>query len=176
MSDIFISYKREDQPEARRLADALDREAWSVWWDPRLRAGEHYNEVIEKALIEARCVIVMWSERSVQSRYVRNEATYALEHDKLIPVEIEKVKLPFRFSGVHTLSLYNWDGSNTASDFRNLVEDIAEILQQPPKRIDGWQPTKFLRHLSGALNRKRYAAQAVSATQGYIEPGGIASR
>jgi hypothetical protein len=27
MSDIFISYKREEQPIARMLADALEREA-----------------------------------------------------------------------------------------------------------------------------------------------------
>ena len=61
MSDIFISYKREDQPTARKLADALESEGWSVWWDPKLRAGEHFDDVIEKALKEAKCVIVMWS-------------------------------------------------------------------------------------------------------------------
>ena len=48
MSDIFISYKREDQPIAKKLADALQREGWDVWWDPKLRAGEHFDEVIEK--------------------------------------------------------------------------------------------------------------------------------
>jgi TIR domain len=133
MSDIFISYKREEQPEARRLADALEREGWTVWWDPRLRAGEHYDEVIEKALTEASCVIVMWSERSVQSRYVREEAAYALERDKLIPVEIQKVNLPFRFRGVHTLSLRDWDGSNIAPDFRELIADISELLHQSAK-------------------------------------------
>ena len=105
MSDIFISYKREEQPTARKLADALEGEGWSVWWDPKLRAGEHFDDVIEKALNEAKCVIVMWSERSVQSRYVRDEATYALEKDKIVPVAIEKVTLPFRFSGVQTPSL-----------------------------------------------------------------------
>ena len=47
MSDIFISYKREEQPEARKLADALEREGWTVWWDPKLRAGEHFDDVIE---------------------------------------------------------------------------------------------------------------------------------
>jgi hypothetical protein len=33
MSDIFISYKREEQPIARKLAYALEEEGWSVWWD-----------------------------------------------------------------------------------------------------------------------------------------------
>ena len=32
-----------------------------------------------------------------KSQYVRDEATYALEHKKLVPVAIEAVKMPFRF-------------------------------------------------------------------------------
>jgi hypothetical protein len=127
MSDIFISYKREDQAIARKLADALEGEGWSVWWDPKLRAGERFNDVIEKALKEAKCVIVLWSERSIQSDYVKDEATYALEKDKLVPVAIETVDLPFRFQGLHTLSLVGWDGSKDLSEFRRLVDDISAI-------------------------------------------------
>ncbi|HXV84855.1 MAG TPA: ankyrin repeat domain-containing protein [Candidatus Binatia bacterium] len=144
MSDIFISYTREEQPVARKLADALEGEGWSVWWDPKLRAGEHFDDVIEKALNEAKCVIVMWSERSVQSRYVRDEATYALENDKLLPVAIENVTLPFRFRGVQTRSLLNWDGSRNSSGFRRLVEDISTILgPSPMRRAEGEEPSKL---------------------------------
>jgi hypothetical protein len=70
MSDIFISYKREEQATARKLANALEREGWTVWWDPKLRAGERFNDVIEKALKESNCVVVMWSKLSVESQYV----------------------------------------------------------------------------------------------------------
>ena len=128
MSDIFISYKREEQATARKLADALESQGWSVWWDPKLRAGEHFDDMIEKALHEAKCVLVLWSEQSVQSRYVRDEATYALEKNKLVPVAIENVTLPFRFRGVQTSSLLHWDGSRDSSQFRKLVEDISAIL------------------------------------------------
>lgn len=95
MSDIFISYKREDQATARKLADALEEEGWSVWWDPKLRVGEHFDDVIERALNETKCVIVMWSNLSVNSEYVKSEATEALEQKKLVPVKIENVTLPF---------------------------------------------------------------------------------
>jgi formylglycine-generating enzyme required for sulfatase activity len=146
MSDIFISYKREEQAIARNLANALEGEGWTVWWDPKLRAGEHFDDVIEKALNEAKCVIVIWSERSVQSRYVRNEATYALEKGKLVPVAIETVDLPFRFKGIHTLSLLGWDGSKDASEFRRLVEDIAPIVGPPAtERQKGLKPGTVLR-------------------------------
>src|SRR5215510_7854191 len=131
MSDIFISYKREEQAMARNLANALEGEGWTVWWDPKLRAGERFNDVIEKALKESKCVLVMWSKRSVESRYVKDEATYALKRNKLVPLMIEEVELPFRFEDLHTLSLLDWDGSKDISDFRRLVEDIAAIVGHP---------------------------------------------
>jgi TIR domain/Elongation factor Tu domain 2 len=84
--------------------------------------------VIEKALNESKCVIVLWSERSVKSRYIRDEATYALEKGKLFPVKIENVEVPFRFRGVQTLRLIGWDGSKHFSEFRRLVADMATIL------------------------------------------------
>jgi adenylate cyclase len=135
MSDIFISYKREDQTTARKLADALEGEGWTVWWDPKLRAGEHFDDVIEKALDDAKCVIVMWSNRSVQSRYVKDEARYALDRNKLAPVALENVNLPFRFKGVHAPNLLGWDGSRDASKFRKLVDDISAILGPSPTAV-----------------------------------------
>jgi TIR domain len=145
MSDIFISYKREEQATARQLAEAFEKEGWSVWWAPQLRAGEYFDDVIEKALNEAKCVIVLWSQRSVQSRYVRAEATYALDRDKLVPVAIEKVNLPFRFRGVHTLSLLGWDGSKDFPEFRKLVDDISAILGPSPTAVAAVEEHRRLR-------------------------------
>ena len=131
MSDIFISYKREEQDKARQLADALEKQGWSVWWDPKLRTGEYFDDVIEQALKEARCVIVMWSKRSVKSRYVIDESSYALKYNKLIPVAIEEVELSFRFSGIQTTQLIGWDGSEEFPAFKRLVDDMSAILGQP---------------------------------------------
>jgi TIR domain len=75
MSDIFISYKHEDEEAARKIASALEEEGWTVWWDPKLRAGEHFDDAIEHALTAANCVIVLWSEASLKSQYGRDEAT-----------------------------------------------------------------------------------------------------
>jgi len=132
LSDIFISYKREEQPQAKALAEALEGQGWSVWWDPKLRAGEHFDDVIEKALHETKCVIVLWSKRSVESRYVRDEATYALNRRKLIPAAIEDVAPPFRFEGLQTAQLRGWDGSVTFPGFLKLVDDIKSVIGPPP--------------------------------------------
>ena len=135
MTDIFISYKHEEQKHARRLKDALEHQGWSVWWESKLRAGERFDDVIEAALKDASCVIVMWSRRSVESKYVKDEATYALNRNKLVPLAIEEVDLPFRFEGLHTPQLVNWDGSETDIVFQSVVRDIIAILGAPPSVV-----------------------------------------
>src|SRR5262245_3133389 len=102
--------------------------------NPKLRASERFNDVIEKALKESKCVMVMWSERSVESKCVKDEATYALNRNKLVPIMIEKVELHFRFEDLHTPTLLDWDGSQGTPEFRRLVEDIAGIVGAPPTK------------------------------------------
>ena len=75
LSDIFISYSKSDRAKAQMLAKALQREGWSVWWDARIPPGQSLDEVIDRALEAARCVIVMWSKKSVSSRWVKAEAS-----------------------------------------------------------------------------------------------------
>jgi formylglycine-generating enzyme required for sulfatase activity len=141
MSDIFISYKREEQAVARELANALEKQGWTVWWDPKLRAGERFDDVIEVALKNSKCVIVMWSRRSVQSEYVKDEALYALRRKKLVPVAIEDVELPFRFEGLHTPQLTGWGGNETVAEFCRLVEDISAIIGSPAEKTGKKTPS-----------------------------------
>ena len=77
MPDVFVSYSREDQPVARRFAEGFEREGFSVWWDQSLNPGEAFDQVTERALDDAKAVVVLWSKTSVNSRWVRAEATQA---------------------------------------------------------------------------------------------------
>ena len=79
MADIFISYARADRKNVRPFAEALEKKGWQVWWDLRIRSGSSFDRVIEQALEEARCVIVIWSHNSVKSNWVRAEAGDGLE-------------------------------------------------------------------------------------------------
>ena len=128
MSDIFISYKREERDIAEALAAALESHGWSIWWDLNLIAGERFNEVIERALMDAKCVVVLWSPRSIRSTFVRDEAYLALQLKSILPVIIEPVEIPFRFKNIHTLDITAWRRECRLDLLDNLVRDVRAIV------------------------------------------------
>lgn len=127
-SHIFISYNREDQHRARAIAEALQAEGLSVWWDSNLRAGESYDEVTEKNLREAGAVVVLWSERSVNSKWVRAEATVGERFSKLVPVMIDECERPLRFELVQTADLTRWHGDRTDPNWRDFTQSVKSAL------------------------------------------------
>jgi TolB-like protein len=127
MADIFLSYNREDQAIARRFAEAFAAEGFDVWWDTALRAGEAYDEVTEAALRGARAVVVLWSVRSVASRWVRAEATLADRNRTLVPVMIEACERPIMFELTQTADLILWRGDRQDPAWRSLTEDVQRL-------------------------------------------------
>lgn len=126
--DIFLSYSREDQPVARRFAEAMQREGFNVWWDQTLSTGEAYDAVTEKALDEARAVVVLWSKTSVSSRWVRAEATTADRNGVLMPVMIESCRRPVMFELMQTAELGHWQGEANDPSWRAFVADLKRLV------------------------------------------------
>jgi hypothetical protein len=67
MADIFLSYTEKDRDEARRIAAMLESAGWTVWWDRRIPAGDTWRNVLERALERMRCMVVLWSARSIEA-------------------------------------------------------------------------------------------------------------
>jgi TolB-like protein len=133
MPDIFLSYSREDQATAQRFAEAFEAEGFSVWWDVTLRSGEAYDQVTEEALEAARAVVVLWSKKSVVSRWVRAEATLADRNGTLVPAMIEPCKRPIMFELTQTADLCQWNGDGAAPVWRAFLADVR-------RRIEGAAP------------------------------------
>ena len=128
MTDVFISYAHQDADTARRFADEFGAAGLSVWWDDSLRSGEVFDESIERALREARAVVVLWSARSVASRWVRAEATLADRNRTLVPVMIEPCNRPIIFELTHTADLSHWQGDAADKAWQGLVADVLRLV------------------------------------------------
>lgn len=128
MPDVFLSYSREDQPVARRFAEGLEREGLSVWWDQALSAGETFDKVTEKALKDARAVVVLWSKRSVESRWVRSEAAQADRYGTLVPAMIEPCDRPIMFELTHTADLAGWTGDSGDPRWRSFIDGLRRTV------------------------------------------------
>ena len=135
MADVFLSYSHEDAVVARRFAEALEAEGFSVWWDVSLRSGQVFDEVIEQALRAAKAVVVLWSPRSVVSRWVRSEATLADRNRTLVPAMIAPCERPIMFELTHTAELTDWDGDRHDPEWRDLIADVRRLAadEGPPE-------------------------------------------
>jgi hypothetical protein len=89
MGHIFISYKREDVVQARQVRQALRAEGFHVWWDEDLQGGQQWAAAIDSALLDASVVVVLWSPLSVQSDWVKHEASIAKSRRILVPATID---------------------------------------------------------------------------------------
>lgn len=137
MTQIFISYKREDEPRAGVLVKALEAEGLQLWWDRGLPGGEEWRANIERALNEAKVVIVLWTRESVgpNGGFVRDEASRA--GAKLVPVRIEPVMPPLGFGEVQAIDLAHWRGNRADPFFKDLVAVVrAKLAGQaaPPSK------------------------------------------
>jgi hypothetical protein len=127
LADICILYAREDRNQAKSLHDALVN-AYSVWWDDDLRAGDWRLEV-ETQIGQARCVIPLWSSASRQSETVIDEVSFAKSRKiHVLPVKLEKVGAPLEFGSLHTVDLSGWDGNPDDGRYQELYRNLSSVL------------------------------------------------
>jgi acyl carrier protein len=140
MGDIFISYARSDREKARLFAETLQQEGLSIWWDPEIPPGQTFDSVIEEAIDSAKCVIVLWSENSVRSDWVKTEAAEGKRRNILIPVLLDEVKIPLEFRRIQTADLMNWKGERASREYQKLLIAIQDILGKKLASTDVHKP------------------------------------
>lgn len=131
MADIFISYKKTDGALVRPIVDLLQGAGWSVWWDTRLDVGEEWDLTIEREIMAAGCVVVIWSPDSTSSYWVREEARVGREREALIPVLIRGASLPFGYGLLQAIDFTNWR-SNSSADCAAKLARAIELKIGPP--------------------------------------------
>ena len=135
--DIFISYSRNDRERVNHIAKALEAEGYSVWWDRDIRAGEEFDHVIDKAIKQAKAIVVVWSKGSINSNWVKEEAEDGVEENKLVPAMIDEVTIPRGFRRIQAAELHDAADNPTLSrnwpEFLDSVHKIAGRAQGSAK-------------------------------------------
>ena len=126
MADVFVSYKAEDRKRVQLLVTALQAEGFSLWWDEQIGGGAAWRHTIEAELNAAKCVIVIWSKRSVgpEGEFVQDEATRAKQRRVYLPVTIDKVTPPLGFGETQVLPLAGWRGDRANAKYQAVLTAV----------------------------------------------------
>lgn len=130
MASVFLSYDREDADRARSIAAALERAGHSVWWDWHIKGGAQYSKAIKEALGKADAVVVLWSEHSIDSAWVRDEAAAGRDSGRLVPITLDQTEPPLGFRQYQTIDLSAARGRGRSAALSQLAAAI-EALGEP---------------------------------------------
>jgi hypothetical protein len=126
---VFISYASADRALVKPLAERLEREGFSVWWDTQLLGGEQYRKTIIEKLATAKAAIVVWTAASIESDWVYDEATRARRGGRLIPLrgaDLDPDLIPPPFGALHSLD---------CTDMRAIMLSLLRLGVTPMKTV-----------------------------------------
>ena len=78
------------------------------------------------------CVIVVWSQHSVNSRWVKTEAAEGERRHMLIPVLLDEVRIPLEFRRIQAARLLDWHDTGPHPEFDKVVRAVTHLPLRPP--------------------------------------------
>lgn len=168
MPSVFLSYSREDLRRVEPIAAALEGLGHKVWWDRHLSGGQEFVDAIEHALESADVVVACWTEHSVHSAWVRDEAGSGRDRGRLVPITLDGSLPPLGFRQYHTIDLSGWSKRPKSSSLELLNQAVTErasgTAQPMVERSQGIRlPARF-----GPRSRVALAAGALAIMAGGI--------
>lgn len=130
-STIFLSYARADRERVASITLALEEAGHNVWWDTLIEGGAAFAKTIEAALENADVVVVAWSKTSIESDWVRDEASRGRDRGRLVPISLDGTQPPLGFRQYHFVDLSHWNGDSNAKEIGQLQRAIAAIQHGP---------------------------------------------
>ena len=129
-ADVFISYKSDEEEYARKIRSVLEANGISCWMAPdSIPLGSNYMKQIPLAIDHCKAMIILLSEKSQNSVWVKNEFSQAVTKNKLIiPYVIQDCPLQdeFAFSMSTMQQVYAYKDEQAA--LTKVVHDIREAL------------------------------------------------
>lgn len=141
MSDVFLSYKREERTEVERLASALRRLGLQVWFDASLAAGDTFSDEIDREARSAKAIVVCWSPGAATSQWVKAEAQIGFTKQNLISTYVagpNEFEPPLPFSSLHVEDLRAWAQHPSGRDraWLSILRKLGKLTGRPD--ITAW--------------------------------------
>ncbi len=126
----FLSYAREDQKFARRLAKDLRKHGKTVWIDTDLQGGQPWEQKLDEGLEASDVVLLVVSRNSRMSDWVGKELHTAQDDLKkpVIPIIYKRYGNWPRISNLQKIDFVDW-----------YDEGLAKLLETDPPRRSWWR-------------------------------------
>jgi hypothetical protein len=137
MQDVFIAHDRADIGIAEAYARTLKKLGYEASWDAGGVVNDDWADRALATVKTARCVIALWSPRSVNSEYVNFWATSAAALGKLISVNAYGDAEPRVLHRFGTINLAGWDYATATPAAEQFLAALKKLTKKTPKR-DRW--------------------------------------
>lgn len=151
MSKVFISHSSKDKRFARTLKDDLNENSIETWFDEdQLDLGDSLIEKLEKALEESTHFLIILSQNSINSDWVKFELNKAIKQadnsimSKVIPIKYKKCEIPNELSGLLYADLSDEVVQTNEHKVRFTTDGYSPFLTKLVKTI---KTDKILTHL-----------------------------
>jgi hypothetical protein len=120
-------------------------------------------------------MVVLWSQNSVASEVVKEEAEEGRARRKLVPVLIDQVRVPTGFRNIQAVDLSDWDGSADAVQFQSLLLDLKSqteqtVLSAPVRASKGGIFSKVAGRIGELMDRFRTHSQGATSPGSKSQP------
>jgi hypothetical protein len=161
MRQAFISYVRDDEETARRLAEELRRRGFQVGSiDRRIAPGESWVAQLVSEIAQSDVVFVLVSPRSEKSQWFNSEVALALAQaeagrTRVVPVLVDRrVRPPELLQRIQGIELYDPERSQDQLD--TLVRSLhATAVPGKDRASQDLAELTYLRSASEALAREK---------------------
>lgn len=175
--DVFISYKREERTYSESVKDALISSGYRVVTDLNIAKNAEFGDAIDTMIRTAKLTLVLWTNASVASDWVRKEARLALDLEKAgkpnryLGVLLEDVglELPPDLRGLQMVAAHK-NGLNDIGVLQ-IIESVRDVLGPKAEEdaktaevfsqslADEWQFYDIARTINVAASYERYLAR-----------------
>lgn len=139
MNYVFISYCSKDQSAAEAMRDFLADNGIRTWMAPHdIPAGSKYAQVINHALRDCACLVLILTNESQSSTWVAKEVERAIHYKKTVmPLQLEDLVLndefEFYISTDQIVPIKRIDANSPA--LQKVLRSIQVCLEQTPAPV-----------------------------------------